>query len=105
LQFPRAAYRAALAKFKDNRPHGVTRFRHDQAAWAAEMFLDKWGELAAEFSWSVDDIFVREGLAWWLGVETVTALGPGHAVTETRRIYDRVTHQDWPNPYTVHGNA
>jgi hypothetical protein len=42
-------YQAALAKFKEHRPHGFTRFRHDQAVWAAEMFLNEWGELACEF--------------------------------------------------------
>lgn len=43
------------------------------------------------------------GLAWWLGVEIVAALGPEHAVTETRRIYDRVMHKDWMNLYGAPG--
>jgi len=100
------AYRSALAEFKDNRPHGVTRLRHDQACWAAEMFLGEWGAMAAEFSWSADDIFAHNnGLARWLGVELATALGPEHAVTETRRIYDRVTHTDWLAVYGTSGNG
>jgi hypothetical protein len=98
-------YRAALTKFKDRRSHGVTRLRHDQACWAAEMFLDEWEAMAAEFGWSVDDIFASNGVARWLGVELVTALGPEHAVTETRRIYDRVTHTDWLNTYGAPGNG
>jgi hypothetical protein len=69
------------------------------------MFLTEWQGLAAEFGWSADDIFARNGLAWWLGTELVTALGPEHAVTETRRIYDRLTHKDWLNPYGAAGNA
>jgi len=100
-----SAYRAALAKFAERRPHGVTRLRHDQAYWAAEMFLGEWETMAAEFGWSADDIFASNGLTWWLGVELVTALGPDHAVTETRRIYDRVTHTDWLNSYGVPGNG
>jgi hypothetical protein len=99
------AYRAALANFKKRRPHGITRLRHDQACWAGEMFLGEWETMAAEFSWSADDIFAPDGLARWLGVEVVTALGPEHAVTETRRIYDRVTHTDWLNTYGAPGNG
>lgn len=99
------AYRSALVKFKDHRPHGFTRFRHDQACWAAEMFLIQWGELATEFGWPVDYIFGPHGLAWWLGVEIVTALGPEHAVTEVTRVYDRVTHTDWLNTYRMQGNG
>jgi hypothetical protein len=98
-------FRLELAKFKESRPHGVTRFRHGQACWAAEMFLTEWEELAFEFEWPVDDIFGRGGLAMWLGVEIVTALGPEHAVTETNRVYDRVTHADWLNAYGVQGNG
>jgi hypothetical protein len=99
------AYRAALANFKKRRSHDVTRLRHDQACWAAEMFLGEWGAMTAEFGWSVDDIFAPNGLARWLGVELVTALGPDHAVTETRRIYDRVTHTDWLTVYGAQGNG
>jgi hypothetical protein len=66
------------------------------------MFLNEWGELAAEFGWSVDDIFdLRGGLAWWLGVEVVRAIGPKHAITEASRVFDRMTRKDW----TVQGNA
>jgi hypothetical protein len=89
-------YRCALAEFKERRPHGVTRLRHDQACWVAEMFLNEWEPMAAEFGWSADDIFARNGLAWWLGTELVSALGTELAVTETHRIYDRVTRKDWP---------
>jgi hypothetical protein len=43
---PVADYRAALAEFEKHRPHGFTRFRHDQACWAGEMFLHEWGATA-----------------------------------------------------------
>jgi hypothetical protein len=77
-------YRAALAAFNQNRPRG-TRLRHDQACWAAEMFLSEWSGLAAEFEWTAGDIFDppdadRSGLAYWLGTDIVTALGPEWAV-------------------------
>jgi hypothetical protein len=100
-----ASYRYALAKFKETRARCVTRFRHDQACWAAEMFLTEWEAMAAEFSWPVADIFDPRGLAWWLQTEIVTALGPEHAVTEAGRVYDRVTHMDWANAYGVQGNG
>jgi hypothetical protein len=99
-----APARAALAKFKQYAPYGK-RFLHDQACWGAEMFLRQWGDVAAELEWPLDDIFGRNGLAWWLGVEIVTALGPEHAVTETNRVYDRITHKDWVNDYGVQGNG
>jgi hypothetical protein len=72
------AYRSALAEFKDHRPPGVTRLRHDQAVWATEMFLNEWEAMAADFGWSADDIFARDGLAWWLRTELVTAWPGAH---------------------------
>jgi hypothetical protein len=101
-----AELRGELAKFKQARPYGATRFRHDQACWAAEMFLNEWESLAAIFEWTVDDIFDpphsnRSGLAYWLGVEIVTTLGPAHAVTEAGRVFDRITRATWINPYSM----
>ena len=53
------------------------------------MFLQEWGAMAAEFGWAPGDIFGRDGLAFWLETEIVTALGPEHAVTETGRVFAR----------------
>jgi hypothetical protein len=93
----------ALEAFRKACPTGVTRLRHDQACWAAEMFLREWAGLAADLGWTTADIFdspraVRGGLAYWLGVELVTAVGPDHAVTENNRVFDRITRQTWVNP-------
>jgi hypothetical protein len=53
------------------------RHRHDQACWAAEMFLQEWGTMAPELGWTPEDIFSHDsGLAYWLETEIVTALGP-----------------------------
>jgi hypothetical protein len=68
------------------------------------VFLDEW-EMGAEFGWSVDDIFARDGLAWWLGIETVTALGEYHAVTETNRVYERRVRADWLAVYGAPGKG
>jgi hypothetical protein len=100
------ALNAALEVFKKTRPHGTTRLRHGQACWAVEMFLSKWSSLAIEFEWMAADIFDppcsnRSGLAYWLGTDIVTALGPEHVVTETNRVFDRVTRQTWVNPYAT----
>jgi hypothetical protein len=102
--------------FKKAKPYGVTRSHHDQACWAAEMFLNEWASLAAEFGWTEDDVFaprrgihrgrgIQSGLAYWLGVEIVTALGPEHAVTKGNRVFDRITRQTWINPYTCLAQA
>lgn len=96
-------YRQALAAFKKAKPHGATRHRHDQACWAAEMFLNEWQGLAAEFGWSSSDIFAppranHSGLAYWLDTDIVTALGPDHAGTERNRVFNSTTRTDWINP-------
>lgn len=101
---PAPDYRAALAVFKEARPYGVTRFHHDQAYWAAEMFLGEWSGPVIEFEWTAEDMFAPpringSGLAYWLGCEIVTALGPVHAVTEGNRVFDRITRATWINPY------
>jgi hypothetical protein len=41
-----------------------------------------------------DDVFApphgsSSGLAYWLGVDIVTALGPEHAVTEGGRVFEQ----------------
>lgn len=53
------------------------------------MFLREWQSLLIEFEWTIDDLFAPSGLVYWLEVELVRALGPDHAVTESRRIFDR----------------
>jgi hypothetical protein len=65
------------------------------------MFINEWGAMAAGFGWAPDDIFGRSGLAYWLGVEIVRAVGPAHAVTESGRIFDRITRGTWVNPYAA----
>jgi hypothetical protein len=60
------------------------------------MFLNEWSGLCSEFGWTAKDVF---SLAYWLGTEIVTALGPEWAVTESNRVFDRVTKQTWINPY------
>jgi hypothetical protein len=60
------------------RPTGRSR---EEACWAAEMFLNEWQSLAAEFEWTAEHIFALPrgrsvGLAYWLEAELVEALGP-----------------------------
>jgi hypothetical protein len=74
---------------------GLSAHRASGMARAAEMFLNEWSGLAAELGWTADDIFDPPragdsgGLAYWLGTDIVTALGPEHAVTETDRVFER----------------
>ena len=66
-----------------------------QAINDAGRFLDAWGALAGEFQWSPGELFdvprhdERCGLAWFLKGETVRALGPAHAATESGRHFLR----------------
>jgi hypothetical protein len=90
-----ADYKEVLEQFRKLSAFILSRHRHDQAIWAAEMFLREWGALASEFGWTAEDIFMRpcgnkSGLAYWLETEIVTALGPEHAVTERDRVFDRL---------------
>jgi hypothetical protein len=58
-------------------------------------FLDAWGALAVEFQWPPGELFdvprhdERCGLVWFLRGETVRALGPAHAITESGRNFLR----------------
>jgi len=62
---------------------------------AAGRFLNAWGAFAVEFQWTPGELFdvprhgERCGLIWFLGGETVRALGPAHATTESGRNYLR----------------
>jgi hypothetical protein len=66
-----------------------------QAINDAGRFLDAWGALAGEFQWSPGELFdvprhdERCGLAWFLKGETVRALAPAHAATESGRHFLR----------------
>jgi TubC N-terminal docking domain len=86
-------YKDAFESFKTKRYS--TRFRHDQACWAAEMFLTEWGSLAAEFEWTADDIFARQvtSPAWRIGSKPTSLrllgmnapqLGPDVSLTGAR---------------------
>ncbi|HEY8124548.1 MAG TPA: hypothetical protein VIF88_03900 [Methylocystis sp.] len=96
---PGGPYATGYIRFKQNPPLGTDAARHGQAVAAAGLFLKEWSELASVFGWSLEDIFSPGGLAWWLGVDVVRALGPEHAATEAERVFDRVTRADWRNPY------
>jgi hypothetical protein len=98
-------YLDAWARLQCQKPMQVLDDDWRQAIDAAGRFLDTWGSLAVEFQWTPADLFdvPRDGrpggLLWWRAGETVRALGPKHAVTESERIFDRVTRAEWINPY------
>jgi hypothetical protein len=47
-------FERAFAKFCNIRSRDL---RHDQRVWCAEIFLRDWGQLAAGFGWTPDDLF------------------------------------------------
>jgi hypothetical protein len=61
----------------------------------AGRFLDQWGSRAVEFGWTAGYLFdvPRDGkpggLVWFLGGESVQAIGPGSMVTQDGRIFNR----------------
>lgn len=95
-------YADAFARLQLQRPAGI-----DEAAWLravddAGLFLDGWGEMAAQFDWSPSDLFDvprdgRGGLVRMLQGEAVRAIGPEHGVSATGRVFDRLDRSIWPS--------
>src|SRR5262249_3816102 len=83
------AYAAAWAAFQTNAPGRVSEAEWFRAVDDAGRFLGEWAALALDFGWQADDIFGRAGLAWFCTGERVRALGPGHALTASGRVFER----------------
>jgi hypothetical protein len=87
-------YLDAWARLQARQLFGINEARRRQAIDDAGRFLDQWGSLAVEFSWSQGDLFdvPRDGnlggLAWFIEGEAVRALGPEHAITISGRVFD-----------------
>ncbi|PPQ26643.1 hypothetical protein CCR94_22015 [Rhodoblastus sphagnicola] len=60
-------------------------------------FFDAWGALAAEWGWTVAELFdvprqgERGGLLWLIEGAKVEAFGPDHASLDDGRLFDRET--------------
>jgi hypothetical protein len=94
-------YLDGWARLHCQRPIAVSDKAWRQATDAAGVFLDQWGAIAAEFQWTVGDIFdvPRDekpgGLVWFLAGETVRSIGPEHAAAQSGRIFDRLAISRW----------
>ena len=90
-----AVYLDAWARLQCQKPMAVSAAEWRQAIDAAGRFLDAWGAFAVEFQWTPGELLdvprhgERCGLIWFLGGETVRALGPAHAITESGRNFLR----------------
>ena len=88
-------YLDAFARLQCQKLIAVSDDGQRQAINDAGRFLDAWGALAAEFQWTPGELFdvprhdERCGLVWFLKGETVRALGPAHAATESGRNFLR----------------
>jgi hypothetical protein len=88
-------YLDTWARLQCQRPFGAS----DQEWWQvlddAGRFLDQWGSRAVEFGWTAGDLFdvPRDGkpggLVWFLGGESVQAIGPRRMVTQDGRVFNR----------------
>jgi hypothetical protein len=81
-------YLDAWARLQVQKPMAVPDAKWRLAIDDGGLFLDQWAGLALEFGWSIDELFGRDGLAWFLEGESVQALGPEHAVTVAGRVFD-----------------
>ena len=90
-----APYLDAWARLQYQKPMAVSAEEWRRAIEAAGRFLNAWGAFAVEFQWTPGELFdvprhgERCGLIWFLGGETVRALGPAHATTESGRNFLR----------------
>jgi hypothetical protein len=98
-------YRDAFARLKCQRPIGVGEAARLRAIDDAGRFVDQWASLAVEFGWKPGDLFDvpregKSGLVWHLAGETVRSIGPDGAFTTSGRVFDRLTRDEWINPYS-----
>jgi hypothetical protein len=88
-------YLDAWARLQCQKPGGVTNEGWRLAIDDAGKFLDAFGSLAVELQLTPGDLFdvwrdgSPGGLVWFLVGETVRALGPAHAITESGRNFLR----------------
>jgi len=86
-------YADAFAGLQLQQPISVGEAAWERAVYDAGLFFDQWGSLAVEFQWTPGDLFEvprdakTGGLIWFLRGETVRALGPAHAITESGRNF------------------
>jgi hypothetical protein len=89
------AYADAWARLQCQRPFGASDQEWRQVMDDAGKFFDTWGSRAVEFGWTAGDLFdvPRDGkpggLVWFLGGESVQAIGPRRMVTQDGRVFNR----------------
>lgn len=82
-----ACYLDAWARLQCQRPLSVSQDRWRTAINDAGLFLDAWGEQAAEYRWSAGELFdvprdgVRGGLVWFIEGSRIATLSEQHART------------------------
>lgn len=93
-------YADAWARLQIQRPVETEEATWRRAIDDAGVFLDQWGELAAQFGWTAGEIFDvprngQAGLIWILQGEAVRTLGPEQAIIVSDRIFDRLDRSAW----------
>ncbi len=84
-----APYAEPWAAFQLRKPDNRSPVEWYLAVDDAGRFLDAWAATAVDFGWQPDDIFGRQGLAWFCRGECVRALGPDNAIAGSGRIFIR----------------
>jgi hypothetical protein len=103
-------YFDAWARLEVQKPMRVSDAEWRQAIDDAGRFVDQWASLAVEFGRKPGDLFDvpregKSGLVWYLAGETVRSIGPDGAFTTSGRVFDRLTRDEWINPYSKEGGA
>jgi hypothetical protein len=93
-------YLHAWAQLNCRRPAKVTEAAWRQALDDGGRFLDTWGSVAAEWQWSVGEIFdvpragSAGGLIWKIAGRAVEAFGPEFARFDDGEVFERMRGAD-----------
>lgn len=91
-----AIYLDDWARLNHVRPSQISEAIWYRAVNDGGLFLDRWGECAELWGWTVGDLFDAPrddqpgGLFWFIAGATVDAFGPEHARLGDERIFDRM---------------
>jgi hypothetical protein len=101
-----ACYLDAWARLQCQKPASVSEAEWRLALDDGGLFLDAWGNDAADMRWTPGELFdVTAGLVFRLAGAVVEALGPDHMRLDDGRTLNRNGRDDFHCPIGMHGDV